>query len=200
MRNEAINAAMAAIKTYGGYYGNYAKSNLVPVDNVLGVCETFGGQLGVITKDCYCVVNEVFVHSIGYAYTGGRLIPEMVHCNEMATAEDIIRFNNGVESESRRIRKVLYVNGECIDLLNEEKEEKTMKEKWNKAVETKINMAKMVSYTAIFNFIISIFAGINIARVGRKEHYRLCRKNFGKLVVLSMALNAIAIVLSKEEE
>lgn len=208
-----INAAMAAIKSYGGYYGNYSKGNLVPSDKVLGVCETFGGQLGIVTTECYCTINEVFVHSIGYAYTGDRLIPEIVHCNEMATKEDIVRFNNGVESESRRIRKMLYMDGKHIDLLGEEtkeeaeteeKEELTMKEKvkmWIKKVaETKIDMTKMVTLTTVFNLVVSVLAGISIARRGYKEHYDLCRKHFGKLVFLSMVLNAIAIVLSKEEE
>ena len=205
--NATINKAMEAIKTYGGYYGNYSKGELVPTDKVLGVCEVFGGELGIITTECYCTINEVYVHPIGYAYTGGRLIPEIVHCNEMANKDDIIRYNNGVESESRKIRKVLYVDGKLIDLLGEETEEKeelTMKEKvkmWIKKVaETKIDMTKMVTLTTVFNLVVSVLAGISIARRGYKEHYVLCRKNFGKLVLLSMVLNAVAIVLSKEEE
>lgn len=205
--NVTINKAMEAIKTYGGYYGNYSKGELVPTDKVLGVCEVFGGELGIITTECYCTINEVYVHPIGYAYTGGRLIPEIVHCNEMANKDDIIRYNNGVESESRKIRKVLYVDGKLIDLLGEETEEKeelTMKEKvkmWIKKVaETKIDMTKMVTLTTVFNLVVSVLAGISIARRGYKEHYVLCRKNFGKLVLLSMVLNAVAIVLSKEEE
>ena len=211
--NVTINKAMEAIKTYGGYYGNYSKGELVPTEKVLGVCEVFGGELGIITTECYCTINEVYVHPIGYAYTGGRLIPEIVHCNEMANKDDIIRYNNGVESESRKIRKVLYVDGKFIDLLGEEtkeeaeteeKEELTMKEKvkmWIKKVaETKIDMTKMVTLTTVFNLVVSVLAGISIARRGYKEHYDLCRKYFGKLVLLSMVLNAIAIVLSKEEE